>query len=124
MEIFGQKFTPDIWPDLRHYSPIRVLDIIPAKSGQRKFTLDFYHAAYPEGVQGKSYKLETIERGEHFILAKTTSKEHDPTRFVLIYNVSYEWLEKHFPGWVKNACRQDGRNSPPDSIFDFLESHA
>ena len=51
--------------------------------GSRQFTLAFFHANYPEGVQNKEYNLQTIERNRRFILARST--DHTPPRFLLIY---------------------------------------
>ena len=50
--------------------------------------VDFYHANYPEGVRDKTYTLENIECGSGFLLAK--SVEHDPVRFVIIYDMSWQ----------------------------------
>ena len=74
-------------------SPIRVDSVTPRKSGKRLFELAFYHANYPEGVRDKVYSLETIERGERFILAKST--EHDPVRMLLIHELTHEWLRTY-----------------------------
>ena len=60
--------------------------------------LDFYHANYPEGVREKRYTLQTIERGERFLLAR--SVEHNPVRILQIYDINYEWIVRHFTGLV------------------------
>jgi len=91
-EFIGDEFSSD--GDLCSYSAIRVDAVEPFGGGQRRFRLSFYHAKYPEGVRGKRYSLQTLERGEHFILARST--EHDPTRIMLIYSVSWPWLRTHF----------------------------
>lgn len=88
-EFIGDEF--DI--DKCHYSPIKVLDIRAGGRGVRGFTLDFYHAAYPEGVRDKVYDLRMIERGRTVLLAK--SIDHDPSRILQIYDVSTDWLIRH-----------------------------
>lgn len=87
-EIIGNEFGADI----KSYSPIRVEDISP--KGARTFKLCFYHASYPEGVRQKDYELQTLERNQHFILAKSVS--HEPSRWLLIHNITPNWLNRHF----------------------------
>jgi hypothetical protein len=90
MEMVGDEFTPL----LRHHSPIRVDAISPKRIGQRVFDLWFYHANYPPGVRTKMYTLQTLERGEQFLLAK--SMYHTPLRFLLVYELTADWLWEHF----------------------------
>lgn len=87
-EIIGEEFGSEI----RSYSPIRVDEITP--KGNRKFELKFYHANYPEGVRNKVYELQTLERNKNFVLAR--SSFHQPTRWLLIYAITTEWLNNHF----------------------------
>ncbi|MFP4154800.1 MAG: hypothetical protein ACLFSG_03800 [Halothiobacillaceae bacterium] len=77
---------------VRSYTPIRVHDVQP--QGGRCYALDFYHANYPQGVQSKRYTLQTVERNRFFILARST--HHEPTRWLLIYDINASWLRKHF----------------------------
>lgn len=123
MEMLGDFFHCTAWEekDYRTYSPIKVLGVSPNGKGNRTYRLSFYHSNYPEGVQGKEYVMETLERGEHYILAKS---DHEPTRILYITAITYEWIEIHFPGWVENACKTDGRNSPPGYLEEFLNRHA
>jgi hypothetical protein len=110
-EFIGDEFSPG--HELRSYSAIRVDAIEPSRSGQRRFHLSFCHANYPEGVRDKRYSLDTLERGERFIL--TRSSEHTTTRLLLIYDVSWPWLRSHF-----------GVNQSDDSsdIGRWLSNHA
>ena len=87
-ELIGEEFEEAI----RSYSPIRVDQVVPKCS--RQFTLAFFHANYPEGVQNKEYNLQTIERNRRFILARST--DHTPPRFLLIYPLTAEWLAEKF----------------------------
>jgi hypothetical protein len=107
-ELIGDEFTEDKCS----YSPIKVHQVKPAKTGNRTFALEFYHANYPEGVRDKVYQLQTIERGRSLLLAK--SLEHNPPRFLQIYEITAEWVSRHFrdthpdpqdiQGWLnKNA---------------------
>ena len=95
--------------DCCSYSPIRVAEIKPLKSGSRRFSLNFYHANYPEGVRDKCYTLQTIERGESFILAR--SIEHDPVRLLQIYEIDGAWMRRHFP---------DFYSDPSDDVQQWL----
>ena len=76
------------------YSPIRVEEITPLKTGNRIFELKFLHANYPAGVQDKTYRLQTLHAGEEYLLARSVG--HGPTRFLLIYDIDAEWLREHF----------------------------
>jgi hypothetical protein len=88
-EILGDEFHDDLCT----YSPIRVAQVRPLKTGNRALQLGFYHANYPEGVRDKTYLVETIERGQRFLLARSTT--HEPVRFLQIYDITWPWLERH-----------------------------
>lgn len=88
-EFIGDEFEGE----LLSYSAIRVDQVIALTTGKRRFQLHFFHANYPEGVRDKVLVLETIERGQSFMLAR--SLEHNPTRLLLIYEMSWEWLRTH-----------------------------
>jgi len=89
-ELIGDEFGDE----LRSYSAIRVESVSPSRSGERRLDLIFYHANYPDGVRNKTYSLQTIERGRRFLLAR--SLQHDPVRLLLIYDISWDWLNSHF----------------------------
>jgi hypothetical protein len=76
------------------YSPIRVEQVTPLKTGNRIFELRFFHANYPAGVQDKTYRLQTVHAGEEYILAR--SVDGDPPRFMLIHDIRSDWMRKHF----------------------------
>ena len=90
-ELIGDEFEVDVCS----YSPIKIQRFDTDGSGNRTFTLHFYHANYPEGVRDKTYNLRTIERADKFLLAK--SLDHIPVRILQIYEITYEWIERHFP---------------------------
>lgn len=90
-EFLGDEFGATY--EFRSYSPIHVHSLKPLKSGKRQFQLNFYHAFYPEGVRAKSYQLETIERGEGFILCRSTT--HQPPRLMIIYEIDAAWVRNH-----------------------------
>lgn len=64
MELIGPEFGPEV----RRCSPIRVDAVELVESGSRRLHLSFFHAAYPEGVQSKSYTVETIQRSDQFFV--------------------------------------------------------
>ena len=76
------------------YSPIRVEEITPLKTGNRIFELKFLHANYPAGVQDKTYQLQTLHAGEEYLLARSVGP--GPSRFLLIYDIDAKWLHQHF----------------------------
>lgn len=94
-ELIGDEFSQDKCS----YSPIKVYEFHPVGVGDRSFVLEFFHANYPEGVQDKSYRLQTVHRGESLILARAT--DYEPARFLQLYEITAEWLNEHF----KSATR-------------------
>ena len=104
-EFIGDEFSLN--NELRSYSPILVNAIEPGGSGKRHFHLSFYHANYPEGVRDKHYPLQTIERGEQFMLTRST--EHTPTRLLLIYDITWPWLRLHFGAQQMDDSSDIGR---------------
>jgi hypothetical protein len=90
---------------LRHYSPIRVDAISPKRLSQRVFDLWFYHANYPQAVRTKMYTLHVLQRGEQFLLAKST--HHTPPRFLLLHEITVDWLREHFRIELPEKCEVD-----------------
>ena len=90
-EIIGDEFAKE---GMRTYSPIRVDAVNPLGGSQRQFELQFYHLNYPEGVRDKIYTMQTLERASSYLLVR--SSDHNPARLFLIYDISWEWMEKHF----------------------------
>ena len=90
-EIIGDEFAKE---GMRSYSPIRVDAVKPLGEALRQFELQFYHLNYPEGVRDKVYTMQTLERASSYLLVR--SIDHNPTRVFLIYEISWEWIEKHF----------------------------
>ena len=95
-EMIGDEFSDVHSADQCSYSPIKIHSIMPTGSGNRFFSLHFYHANYPGGVRDKTYNLRMIERGANMLLACST--EHDPARILQIYEITPEWVMTHFPG--------------------------
>ena len=88
------EYLSAVTTGIRDYSPIKVIAVSPLQSGRRRFKLSFYHANYPEGVRDKAYTLQTLERGRRFLLARST--DHQPSRLLLIYPITAQWLRLHF----------------------------
>lgn len=98
MLLLGDEFhSADTLPF--HTSPIYVERVTPLKTGKGEFKLTFFHANYPEGVQGKEYRLQTIYRGEQMLIL--LSSEHSPPRFLHITPINKEWLQLFFPAWPR-----------------------
>ena len=93
--------SDEFYGDQCTYSAIKVNEVKPEKSGDRIFELHFYHANYPVGVKDKVYRLQTIERGQHYLLAK--SLDHTPVRFLQIYEITAEWYSRHCLGGKRTA---------------------
>ncbi|WP_339907206.1 hypothetical protein [Symmachiella dynata] len=106
-ELIGDEFGEDKCS----YSPIKIQRVQPGKSGNRRLHLHFHHANYSEGVRDKVYELTTVERGASFLLAKSAT--HEPPRYLQIYDITPEWVARHFP-----------QHRPDEDIQGWLERHA
>lgn len=98
MELFGPEFGAEV----RHCSPVLVHALTPAGGGKRCFELAFYHSAYAAGVRDKVYSIQTIERSEHFLLARVLGTE----RLVLLMELTDEWLNKNFEPSIRSEPRR------------------
>jgi hypothetical protein len=79
----------------------------------RRLSLSFYHANYPEGVRDKIYALATIQRGQHFLLARCLDVEQD--RFLLLHAITGIWVKEHF---------NSAFDAPDDGIARWLDRNA
>lgn len=89
-ELIGDEFDDD----KTSYTPIKINGVYPKGSGKGLLEIDFYHANYPGGVNGKRYRLKVVVHGRTFLLAK--SVDHDPVRVLQVYEISSAWLKRHF----------------------------
>lgn len=94
MLLLGDEFNPP-GMHMGSPSPIHIEEVTSLKTGQSLFELSFFHANYPEGVQGKTYTLKTIHRGQSGLLAQ--SIHHDPPRFLYVTELTLQWLRHNFP---------------------------
>lgn len=88
----------------RWYSPIKVLNVHPHKTGKGTFELEFYHAAYPAGVQNKKYELRTLIRSGKYLMAE---RLHDSGRqmTVVLFDLMPDWLMMHFNIQADDSAR-------------------
>ena len=86
-----ELISPEFGSEIRHCSPIKIQALTPAGGGQRRFDLEFYHAAYPSGVRDKCYSLQTIKRTEYYLLASVVGTD----RLALFMDLTDGWLEKN-----------------------------
>ena len=105
-----ELISPEFGPDIRRYSPIRVDKVALVGNGSRRFDLSFFHAAYPEGVQGKVYSIQTIQRSDHFLIGQVV----DTKRLVFFLALSDAWLNQHFDDRSLNYLREFQKASRPD----------
>lgn len=91
-----ERIGDEFGEDRCSYAPIKLHKVEALGDGSRTFVLSFYDANYPAGVRDKTYRLQTVERGQTYLLAR--SRDHEPLRFLQIYDIDATWLERHFPG--------------------------
>jgi len=101
MEMISDAFGPA----LRQYRLIRVDAIRPTHTGPRVVELRFSHAHGPEGVCTQRYTLLVLQRGEQFLVAQST--HHTPPRFLLLYEITAEWLREHLRVALPAECDVD-----------------
>ena len=90
-------------------TPIRIDRVTPLATGNRILEVSFFHANYPQGVQDKTYRLQTIHRGENGLLARST--DHNPPRFLYVTVITPEWLKHNFPEFAfESSALQDDLN--------------
>ena len=76
------------------FSPIRIDKIKPLKTGKSIFILSFYHMNYPEGVNEKKYKLQTLIHNKNFIIAKQINSDalKENNKILYIHDIDLKWI--------------------------------
>lgn len=117
----GQWLAMEAWmrgfPDPPHCSPIRVLAVAPHGGGRGELTLRFFHAAYPEGVQEKEYRLRVLHRG-HDALTLLRLDAPDSEMTLTLFPLHRGWVEKHFPALIHRED-QDAIGTVLERKFQF-----
>jgi hypothetical protein len=101
MEMISDAFAPV----LRQYRLIRVEAIRPTHTDQPVFELRFSQAKDPAGVCTTRYTLLVLQRGEQFLVARST--HHVPPRFFLMYELTANWLQEHVRVALPAVCDVD-----------------
>ena len=85
--------------DFKNQSPIFIFEFKPRNSGNSEFYLKFFHASYSDGVQSKSYELQTKLRNNFLLIAERLDYDEIPlARPVLIISeLKTDWLKRYFP---------------------------
>lgn len=92
----GKWYGMTMYPGYFHtpwHSPIRIREIRPLKSGTGLLDIDFFNAAYAEGVQNFTYSLRILKRGEQYMLAAIQETD----RAISLVNCDTNWMGEYFP---------------------------
>lgn len=92
---YGMTMYPG-YGDTAYHSPIRMKDVRPLKSGAGRLDIDFFNAAYAQGVQDFTYRLRTLKRGEQYMLAAIEETD----RAISLVPCSLGWMKRYFPDQV------------------------
>lgn len=66
---YGWQMLPG-YTDVPYVSPIKVMNVVPLKSGRSILRLDFFNAFYAQGVQGFSQDLRILKHGATYLVAE------------------------------------------------------
>jgi hypothetical protein len=77
--------------DRPYHSPIKVLGVRALGTGRGLFDLEFHNLAYAEGVRNMGYRLRTLRRERHHIIAA----EDESDRSVVIVPLGMVWIDIH-----------------------------
>lgn len=89
---YGMTLYPG-YGDLPYHSPIRVKEVRPLKSGAGLLDIDFFNAAYAEGVQNFTYSLRILKRAEQYMLAAIQGGD----RAISLVHCDTSWMGEYFP---------------------------
>jgi len=107
--------------DCPYHSPIKVHRVLPLRTGGRLFDLHFFSLGFAEGVQEMTYRLRTLRREHHHILAAQVNGDHS----VAIVPLTGPWLRIHSRDlWQLVALRihKGGELSAAmDSAVNFMD---
>lgn len=78
-----------------YHSPIRIKEVRPLATGRRLLEIDFFNAAYAEGVKDFTYKLSILKRAKDHILASRADDDDD--RSISIVDIQPDWMMQYFP---------------------------
>ena len=96
-------FKKDIWYSLQmlpgylsslspYYSPIKVRNIIPLKTGKNILRIRFLNVGYAQGVQDFEKEIRIIKHSENYFIANLIDS---PERAYIIGEINEEWISRH-----------------------------
>ena len=111
---YGWQMLPGYSGDnASYFSPIRVSQVTPLKSGKGLLDLEFFNAFYAEGAQGFNVRLGVIARRAEYLIAKIEYAD-GLQRDAIVTRLSEAWLRRHTKILELN---------PPERMAESLAQH-
>jgi len=85
--------------DGEFHSPLRVNHFSPLKSGNGNFEMECFHPLASGGHHTQVYRLQTLNRGQHGLMARHIEGSD---RLVYFTSIDFRWMQKHFPNVVSD----------------------
>lgn len=106
---YGWQMLPGYF-DSPYFSPIRVDEVVPLKTGRSVLRLRFLNACYAVGVKNFDVKLKVLKRTETYIAAEIVGQKE---RIAVIYEFSFAWF--------RNCCPDVWKQWPPSNYPDATD---
>lgn len=98
---YGWQMLPGYFQD-PYYSPIKIFDVIPLKTGRGDLRIRFYNAFYVDGMTAFENTLRVIRRHEQFLVCDLPEYGQEEPRMAIITNITATFMRTHARGLLEN----------------------
>lgn len=112
---YGWTMYPG-YVDRPYHSPIKVLEVRALGTGRELFDLEFHNLAYARGVRNMHYRLRTLRRERHHIIAA----QADSDRSVVIVPLGMAWIDIYAANLKDQLGELVGRGLSLDQAMDRI----
>lgn len=98
---YGWQMLPGYFQD-PYYSPIKIFEVTPLKTGRRDLKIDFYNAFYIDGISIFVKTLRVIRRYKRFMVCDLLEDGKNDPRMAIITDITATFMHTHASGLLEN----------------------
>lgn len=121
---YGWQMLPGYGaPPAPYFSPIRVKDVMPRKTGRGILRLGFTTALYAQGVQHFTLDLRILKHEDSYLVSELLYGKDGPSgRSAIISHMGFAWIQRFCPDMWAAHPASSLRGIEQGSVSHYLDA--
>jgi hypothetical protein len=105
-----------------YFSPIRVTQVTPKKTGKKILTLSFINVLYAEGVQDFTLDMRILKHEPDYLIAELLyDAPGQEGRAAVVSHIEFEWIRRMCPGLWSERPPETLSSAAQTSVSIYLD---